>query len=130
MIPHLILTPSNFSRASQALHEAARPNASLLAIDRGKLGTLYVFCRDASDAAELAKGWRNDQRIPYGYSTIDLAPSGGVLVINQEGTVQSQGRLAAFVTPLLERLRPYRLVDGDSGNDVTESSSDALFRVE
>jgi hypothetical protein len=130
MIPHLAVIPSDFVRASELLREAARRNKAILALDRGPLGTLFVFCRDGADAGEVEKGWRVETRIPVGFSTIEVMPSAKLILLNQEGTEESCSRLVAFFRPLLPRLERCGLADTDSGEDVATAGVERLFGVQ
>lgn len=126
MIFNFAIAPLDFQHFSDVIVGEADRSPNVLVIDQGLLGRLVVCCLSETDANNVNNEWSRTGRVGDGYSTIEISPSGKLMIVRQNG-IESQAALAEFLAPLLRVRASLRLVDQDAGADISTADDETLF---
>jgi hypothetical protein len=119
VIPRFSLVPgAGATPAADRVLALAEDDASILRLDRGPFGQTLVFCPSRRVARAEQLRFDRAGRVAAGLCALTIAPDGPIAV-EGGGSDESSERLARFVRLALGVVGSCRVIDDETGDDLT-----------
>jgi hypothetical protein len=119
MIPRFsIVTSRDPVQTAEWILGLTEDDPHVLRLDRGPFGASIVFCPTPRVARAQAMRFERARGISAGLCAITLVP-GGPIAVDGGGSDDSSERLQRLLSRILPELTPWRVVDDDTGLDLT-----------